>query len=293
MEPENKIQNNAVQTYAEDVARIIENEKGDMVKKIIHGEEKHEEETEKKNLSPELKKNKFFLALGIFLTILAFGLLAFFFFFKKNNVVPVASQFTPIIFNDQTVYLEVSGLNKDEIAQTVANEVVATKVKIGGLEGIYLTVSQKIIGLRQFLALIKSHYAPDNNTALLSDNFLMGVVKNSVSPAPAGTGTGFFILLKVSSIADVFDPLRTWENNMLADLHGFLGVNISSGTDYLFKKDFTDGIVQNKNARILYDNNGNIVLMYIFADDNSVIITDSPSATNEVMLRLASSQEKQ
>ena len=80
---------------------------------------------------------------------------------------------------------------------------------------------------------------------------------------------------------------------MLSDLAPFLSVNISRETNYLFTKDFEDGIVNNKNARILYDKNKKAVLMYIFADDNSVIITDTENAAREIMLRLASSKKKQ
>jgi hypothetical protein len=75
---------------------------------------------------------------------------------------------------------------------------------------------------------------------------------------------------------------------MLSDLHGFLGLNVSADTNYLFTKSFTDGIIGNKNARILSDQTGKTVLMYIFADDNSVIITGSQNAAQEIMLRLAS-----
>jgi hypothetical protein len=80
---------------------------------------------------------------------------------------------------------------------------------------------------------------------------------------------------------------------MLSDLHGFFGINISSDTNYLFTKDFEDGIVENKNARILYDKDGNMVMMYIFADESSVVITDSTQTASEIMLRLASAEKKQ
>jgi len=282
-------QNKIVQTYAEDMANVLENDTEGLVKKIIHGEEKHEQE--KKNLSPRSKKNRFFMFISILFVMLALAIFSFFFFRKNANIVSVEKQFTPIIFNDQSAYLEVSGLNKDEIGQTVLNEINTSKVKNGGLEGIYPTVNQQIVGLREFISLIKSNFTPSNDLSLVSDNFLMGVVKNP--DTQTNTGTGFFILLKVRSIADIFDSMRLWENNLLTDLHGFLGVNISSDTNYLFTKNFIDGIVENKNARVLYDNSGNIVLMYIFADDNSVIITDSSNAAHEILLRLASSQVQQ
>jgi hypothetical protein len=131
----------------------------------------------------------------------------------------------------------------------------------------------------------------------------MGVVNNDSGPASAEparqlaggapAGKDFFILLKVRSTADIFNALRAWEGKMFFDLHGFLGINISSDTNYLLTKEFQDGIVENKNARILYDKMSKIVLMYIFADDNSVIITNAQNSAREIMLRLAGSQTKQ
>jgi hypothetical protein len=160
------------------------------------------------------------------------------------------------------------------------------------LEGIYLTENKQNIGLRRFISLIKSNFIPGDNTLFVNDNFLMGVVNNQADTA-ALAGRGFFILLKVRSNADIFDAMRAWEKNILTDLRGFLGINIESDTNYLFSKNFEDGIVENKNARILYNRDGKLVLMYIFADDNSVVITDSQATAHEVMLRLAGSQVQQ
>ncbi len=99
-----------------------------------------------------------------------------------------------------------------------------------------------------------------------------------------------FILLKYRSFSDVFAPMRSWENKMFEDLNEFFGYSISTDTSYLLTKNFEDGIVQNKNARILRDDDGNIVIMYVYTDDNSLIITNSQDATKEVIGRLASSK---
>jgi hypothetical protein len=282
--------NKMVETYADDMAKVIENDTEGLVKKIIHGEELHE--AEKRNLSPESKKNRFFMLVSIFLIIVALAIFSFFFFNKNPNTLVVQPQFVPLVFNDQSAFLEIAGLKKDEIAQTVLTEAITTKVKAGGVEGIYLTENKQVIGLRRFISLIQSHFIPGASTLLVNDNFLLGVVKNpAISDSPSDTG--FFMLLKVRSTADIFNPLKAWETNLLTDLHGFFGINISSDTGYLFTKDFEDGIIENKNARILYDKDGNIVLMYIFADDNSVIVTDSQNAAQELILSLAAGRTKQ
>ena len=283
-----------VHTFADDMATVIEGDSGSMVKKIIHEEEK--ELTEKEKESPEVKKNEIFLAGSVLFLIASLVILAFFLFKKDINTVSVEPQFVPLIFNDdysyENNYHEIAGKKKDEIAQTVLNIANGTKVKDGGIEGIYLTENKTIVGLRRFIALIKSTFVPVGNPLFVSDNFLMGVEKTEVRNG-LGSRYGFFILIKVRSAADIFDSIHAWENKMLSDLHGFFGIDLSSGTSYLFEKNFEDAVVENKSARILNDKDGKMVIMYVFADDSSVVITNSLSALHEVILRLASSQVKQ
>ena len=94
---------------------------------------------------------------------------------------------------------------------------------------------------------------------------------------------------------------------MFSDLHGFFGVDISPETNYLLTKNFDDGIVGNKNARVLYRTSeegegsapsplpavNKIVVMYVFADETSVVIANTDKAAREVMLRLAGSDTEQ
>jgi len=290
MEKDNEIKSKFVETYAGDMVEVIENDKEGLIKKVIYGEE--ENEKEKKNLSPESNENRLFMFISILLTVFAFLILFFFFFKKDSNTIPVAKQFTPLIFNDQSTFLEVSGLNKAEIIQTILSEINITKVKVGGVEGIYLTENKQIIGLRRFLALIQSSFVPGDNTLFVQDDFLLGAVLTGLKSTSSNAGN-FFILLKMRETADIFDALRAWEGKMFSDLYNLFGITLSKDTSYLSTKEFQDGIVENKNARILYDQAGNIVMMYIFADDNSVLITDSQPAAHEIILRLASAQKKQ
>ena len=199
-------------------------------------------------------------------------------------------QATSIIFTDQTDFTPIDGLTKEKIAETISNEANNTKIKVGGIDGIYLTENKKVIGFNRFNTLLKSNLTA-NQLALISDNFLLGAFKSGLSSISPNVGD-LFMLLKVRSFSDIFPVMQSWESKMLYDLHGFFGVALSSETNYLFTKSFEDGIVANKNARILRDNNGQIVLMYIFADDNSIIITKSENAVSELILRLNSSQIK-
>ena len=285
MEQNNKIKHRIAHTFAEDMAKVIEDDKSGLIKKIIHEEEEHE--IEKRNLSPESKKNKLFMLSSSLFIVFSFVILLFFFFKKDVPTVPVEQQFTPIIFTDKSFLVEVVGLKKDDISQKVLNEVNGTSVKNGGVEGIYLTLSNDPVGFKKFIEIINGNFIPGSGN-FVNDTFLMGAYKNSDQTL----SNDFFILLKVHSVADVFDAMRAWENKMFSDLHGFFGVDISTATKSLLTADFKDGIVGNKNARILYNQDGTIAMMYIFADDNSIIITSTENAANEIMIRLAASQVK-
>jgi hypothetical protein len=278
-----------VKTYAEDVAQTIEGSSGDIIRKIIHSEE--ETEKERQNSSPESQKNRLFLYISMALLFVAVALFTFFILHRKPATVPVEEQFNSIIFNDKVDFLDVSDYDKDTLAQNFLEKVKASGVKDGGVEGIYLTENKKIVGLRRFLALIKSSFNP-GDPKFVADNFLMGFVNNQNLTPPQVPARDFFMIIKVRSISDIFDNLRAWEGKMFYDLHGFLGVYISSDTSYLLTKDFVNGLVENKNARILYDKAGkDIVLAYIFADNNSVVIAGGEAAAREVMVRLAASQK--
>jgi hypothetical protein len=274
-------ENKIVQTYAGDMAKVIEDEKGrGVIRKIIHGEEEHEKE--KNILSPQSKKNKLFLALSLVLILVGGILLAFFLSKREVPTVPVEEQFVPLIFNDKTAFIEVNGLTKDQITQRVRSAVAGTEVKKNGVEGIYITRSKKIVGLREFIRLSKANFFPESNLTLVPDNFLLGAVN--------GETKDFFMIIQMRSSGDIFESLRFWEKKMFSDLQGLFGITLTSENKYLATKEFENGIIQNKNARSLYDNEGKIVMMYVFAADTSVIITNTENAAYELMLRLASSQ---
>ncbi len=279
---ENKDNEKVIETYAEDMARVLESDQGGLIKKIIHEQELRD--AEKKKLSPQSRQNKLYLLFGAALLAAAAALAVFFIRRDANPAVSVEPQFTPLIFNDKSFFIETNELAADKIAQSVLSEGRTTDLKEGGVEGIYFTKNHRLLGLREFLSAIKSGFNP-GKSALISDNFLTGFFN-------APSGKDFFILLKTRSLSDIFDEVRAWEGKMFHDLHAFFAVPINQNTSYLLTKGFEDTVVENKNARALYDKDGNTVMMYVFADDTSVVIADKIETVREVISRLESAQIK-
>lgn len=105
-------------------------------------------------------------------------------------------------------------------------------------------------------------------------------------------GTDIFILLNIPEGKDVFTAMKTWENKMFSDLHDILGIPLSLDTGYLLTKNFEDAIVQNKNSRILRDGSGKIVLMYVYIDNDTLVITNTEEGAKEIIFRVNSSKVK-
>ena len=286
MENENKLKSRNIETYTDDMVKAIEGGSGGTIKKMIHEEEEYEEE--KKNISPKSRKNRLFMILGIFLILLSFAVLIFFVFLKKKtSTTALAPQISQMIFTDQTDFKDIDGLSPDQIVNTVLNQISESKVKTGGIEGVYLMKNKAIIGFNDFISSIKSSLDGTDLSSLKS-SFLLGAHNSDLQSGYSGTG--FFVLLPINSFSSAFSLMKNWEGKMLSDLHGFFKIDISPVTNYLFTKGWEDGIVANKNARVLNDNNGHPVLMYIFVDNSYVVITDSEGAAREVILRLNSSK---
>lgn len=281
MEDNKNSQPKIVETYAEDMARVISDDQGGLIKKIIEEEERKQED--KKKFDPESRTNKMYLILGVILSMIAVGVVTYFFFRKEDTTVPVEAQFTPLVFNDKSNFIEVAGLSKEKIAESVLAEARTANVKAGGVEGIYLTNNKQIVGLREFMSLLKADWQVPEET-FVSDNYMIGLYN--------GASRDLFILIKTRSFIDIFESLRAWEGKMFLDLRGMFGIPVNADNNYLLTKDFEDGIIENKNARVLHDKAGNIVLMYVFVDENSVVVATTPDAVREAIVRLNDGKQK-
>lgn len=290
MEPENKNKNVFVETYAEDMAKVIENDHEGLVRKIIEGEE--ERENEHKNLSPESRKNRLFIQLSVVLFVFGLAALAFIFFSRDVKTVEPAGEIAPIIFAEQTSFIETAELKPKEISQSLVSKLSQSEVKTGGIEAIYFTYNKQLVGLRQWHALLGTNLVLPESPVMVEDAFLLGKANTSGSP-DGGGGSGFFMILKIRSVNDIWGSLRAWEENMLLDLAPYLGVSLEVPNKYLLSKSFEDNIIENKNARELRGQMDNTVLLYVFADSNTVVIADSRATAREVMARLVAKQKEE
>jgi hypothetical protein len=276
-----KIKEDMVETFAGDVAGAIEESHGGLVKQLIKEEETRD--AEKIAELPEYKLNNIFMIGSLLLFILAGGII-FYFIPAKTAPAPVVLNMPPLmIFTDQNTDVDLSDLNANEVLQKINDASRDSLVKRGGIEGFNLKKSGQLVGLRKFVEITESNFVP-GSLDFVADNLLVGTMNID------DTRHGTFMIIKARSMQDIFGPMRLWESKIFADLHDMFGVNLNADTSYLSSKEFDDEIIENKNARVLHDKDGKIVLIYIFADDTHVVITDDNDLIHEVITRLAGSR---
>ncbi|HWA32022.1 MAG TPA: hypothetical protein VG694_01040 [Candidatus Paceibacterota bacterium] len=277
-----------IKTYVDDLTKAVQGGKEGIIRKITLEDEQHREE--KEALSPRSKRNKAYLIASIVVIVLTIFLVHTFASVRqKESVVPVAPQFIPLVSTDGSKVEDAGGLSAGGIASLVVSDINANSVKPGGIEGIYLTENQLPIGLRKFADLAGLHLVA-GDPALVSDTFFLGAYHPDAAAGNSPPGE-FLMVIKGSSFLDLYPAIHGWEKYMFADLRSFIGMGDYS-YNYLAEKDFADSLFENKNARVLYDNNGNVALMYVYADDNSVVVTDGEDAASEAILRLSAGQVK-
>ena len=104
--------NKIVETYAEDMVKVLEDDKSGLIKKIIHEEEENENEKEKKNLSPDSVKNRLFTLMGSLFILSSFATLFYFVLMRDIPVVPIERRLVSLIFHDTNNFIEIKDLKK-------------------------------------------------------------------------------------------------------------------------------------------------------------------------------------
>lgn len=287
MDDENKSKQN-IETFTADMVQAISNDKSGLVKKLIHEEE--EKQRSKEIIFTSSRKNLFFIFSGIGLICIAIALFVFVVMFNKEKDVLSPISKNGQLFIDQTTEKDVTGLSKENISMEVLNFSINSTVKNGGLESLYIFENGMKLNFSRLMSFLKSELNI-HQLSVFEPEFFIGVFK-SKNPAESIAKGDLFLIFQTKSFDDAFPVLKAWEKKMLVDIGGFFGINLSPQTAYLFEKAWQDKIILNKNAKILTDDQGEIVLFYSFLNDKQMIITKSEQAMKEVILRLYSSRVK-
>lgn len=204
------------------------------------------------------------------------------FFYWKGGVEPEAtvrgSLPAPLIPSESAVPISAQIGN---VLSSVAEKSKNVSASVGSI--VYLPVVDVSSTTKQqsIQSVFSGTRAPLRLIRSLSDEYTFGV--------HIFDGTVPFIILKTSLFQNAFPGMLEWEKDMRNDLLSLIQTHhpnvkaVSTDNDR-----FRDGVIENIDIRILDDENNVPMLMYGFADRNTIVITFNEKSMRELLRKLLS-----
>ncbi len=164
------------------------------------------------------------------------------------------------------------------VIATAIDQTTKTLVKPGGqITQLYFTENKTALSFPQFI--LKAGWQPPESLSRnLGNNFLFGLYWDGEQSNP-------FIVFETTFFERAWDGMFQWEPGLWNQLWPFLKLPTETAPPTPQVNQFQDKIIRNKDARILLDNLGQVLLAYSFLDNRHILITRTETAFIEVLKR--------
>ena len=276
-----------LRTYTSDMADAIRDNQTSVIKIALAEKEKKERE-ESFEKAEGTTWSKTFLVIGGIILIVAAGVGSYILIQKKKAsevVVPIVKNIETLISYDSQVHIDVTNAtNITDLSGLIKNN---KNPNPGLINSLFLekniTGKKEILTSKDFLTLIDAT-APGALVRSLSDQYLLGEYYKSSKGSPLT-----FLIFQTTSYNQAYASMLDWEKTMLKDLFVVFNISITepeNGASTLFEKQWSDIIINNIDARVLYGNSGEGILYYAFINKNNLVITQNIESMKEIMARL-------
>ncbi len=272
-----------VRTYEGDLALIMREKKGSVIKIALAEHRKRETEGERAMAAP--KKNSIFLFSSLMAIVLSVALLGFVYFAKEDENGAATIKVESLIFAEKQKAVDASGFSQAKLIAAVKAELGETTLRLDTIENIYFIegagAAKEKMPTERFFGILGTR-VPAVLLRSLKENFMFGI--------HAFNGNQPFLILKTDFYENAFLGLLKWESSLASDLLPVFGTKITSENRYLLEKDFQDVTIKNIDARALTDEGGKTVLIYTIPNKETIIIGTAEDTLNEVIGRLNAPQ---
>ncbi len=272
-----------LETYAGDMADAVRMGETSIIK-IAMAEKKRQEENQEAT-SPTSSRNRNFIVISI-VCLLIGGAAIYLGLHRVPARVQVqtpAPQTQSIIYADSVTEINTDGVNRDTLVGDINAAMTNAQLKPGEVLNIFVTKGQDqtkvTLSSSEFFALLKTNIPPPLTLAL-KDNFMLGVY--------GGDTNSLFMIFKTDVPDDAYASMLSWERKLFYDLFPIFKIDVSGDRAQLVDQNFTDTLIQNKDARAIKDNAGNIAFFYSFVDQSTLLIAENPKVLSEVLARIYS-----
>lgn len=296
-----------LQTYERDIAEMIRNHQTSVVQVKMAAEKKDEalpakEKVEVKAMRAEAAGlptparesrtplfNKFFVVFSFVFILGGGAALAYIYFTGTTSNTPVVvtpSKQTTLIAANASLPFAIDSLTQRQIADGFRTQISGafTDNSI-----VHIPFTQKVNG--EVVDVSPSTFfeyatltTPPRLLRAMNTEFFSGIyVMGDVHPV---------FLVGISDFDNAYDGMLTWEKTAFQDFESFIRTarTAAPATAILPQPAFIDLVIANKDARVLRDTAGNIVMAYSFISNSMLLLADSEEAFKEVVARYTTSQ---
>lgn len=304
----------SLRTFQGDAAEIIKKQNTSILSIALAEKKKQQKEVKTKPPgNPELRKKVLLILASVFLVLLGVGAVMTLFFIQKKapEVVSLPEQEKTIVGFTTKESLDVSNAGRDNLLETLIAKRLETNLNAGEIAYIALTKkvgeSDVLLSPIELFALLDTK-SPGSVLRAFDNKFMFGFYRTETNEP--------FLLIGLSSFENAFDGMLRWEKDMNSDIGALFtrrvlpvtettkvetaGETSTKATTTEIKttkvlnldiptlSGFTDETVNNKDARVLLSNGGNIILLYSFIDRDTLLITTSRTVLREMVGKIIS-----
>lgn len=291
--PEENIK--TIHTYSSDMADAVRQNEVSVIKVALAEQKRHEQEAlAAEHPAGGTKTTKTFLLLGALIIILgASGILYYVYNRKNATVAPLSQnilQFQSLIAYDDSAAIDMTNATSMSDALGILRAEIEKGVPLSGIKAIVLTRTintTEILPIEKLFSLLKIN-APSSLVRSFNTPYLLGMYKDT----NADSSPHLFLLITSKDFNQSYAGMLGWEKTMVQDLFPLFKIDVTGTRQNLLDKQWKDIVLDNRNARILYDSSGADVLYYIFINTDSIIVTDSQDTIKEIATRLRTKKTK-
>lgn len=277
-----------LRTYTSDMVDAIRTDEASVIKIALAEKEKREREEMFKK-AEGTKISKIFLTTGSIILIVAAIIGSYYLFQKKKEretPVPISSEANTFITYNTQSYVDVTGVtNVIELLNAIKQQESSST---GLVKALFITEgtgeNSKTITSKEFLSLVGTN-TPGELIRSLSGKYLLGKYSNK-NATNSTDKSAMFLIIQTNDYNQAYASMLSWEQTMLKDLFVLFDISILDDERNLFEKSWKDIIISNKDARVLYGEDGQAILYYVFANKNDLVITNSMEAMKEIIARI-------
>jgi hypothetical protein len=261
----------AIKTFKSDIAQTVQKDHVSLVQVALAESRKREQAHDiEEATSPVSKRNLTLIISSVILIVIALGAVGYFYW---RSTIPAPTVDTPslqqdIIFSESSKNIPLNEVNKKNITSVINNE-RGVQLPLGSVLKLQIASSTQI-PTSQFIDLLFTRM-PAALERSFDNRFFLGIHSFSTNEP--------FLILPVNNHDTAYAGMLAWEKDMSEDIGSFFTNATSSAA-------FKDKVIENKDTRVLMNDDGKILFFYTFVDEHTLVITTAPNTLKEIIIRL-------